>query len=215
MTTDDYGKKLLEYMRLNMQLKKCDVIIGLGSMDSRVAQKSAQLFLNGYADLVIFCGGFGRNTSNLFKQTEAETFKNIAIKMGVPENKILLEPASSNTGENVRFTEKLAAEKGIDISSMIVVTKPYMERRAFATFKKQWSDKNLELIVTSPNLTYEEHFNDQIPKELFLNVMVSDMQRIKEYPKLGYQIEQEIPADVWSAYEALVAQGYDKQKIKG
>ena len=38
--------------------------------------------------------------------------------------------------------------------------------------------------------------------------MVSDLQRIKEYPAVGFQIEQTIPADVWAAYEALVAMGY-------
>lgn len=40
--------------------------------------------------------------------------------------------------------------------------------------------------------------------------MVGDLQRIKEFPKLGFQIEQDIPSDVWEAFEALVARGYDK-----
>ena len=43
--------------------------------------------------------------------------------------------------------------------------------------------------------------------------MVGDLQRIREYPKLGYQIEQEIPAKVWRAYEKLGAAGYDKHLI--
>jgi hypothetical protein len=41
-------------------------------------------------------------------------------------------------------------------------------------------------------------------------VMVGDLQRIKEYPKLGFQIEQEIPKDVWEAWEELVKLGYIK-----
>lgn len=44
--------------------------------------------------------------------------------------------------------------------------------------------------------------------------MVGDLQRIKEYPAKGFQIEQEIPDEVWSAYETLVAAGYDKHLIK-
>ena len=40
--------------------------------------------------------------------------------------------------------------------------------------------------------------------------MVGDLQRIKLYPALGYQIAQEIPDDVWSAFEELVRAGYDK-----
>jgi hypothetical protein len=40
--------------------------------------------------------------------------------------------------------------------------------------------------------------------------MVGDLQRIKIYPARGYQIEQEIPAPVWQAFEDLVRAGYDK-----
>ncbi len=43
--------------------------------------------------------------------------------------------------------------------------------------------------------------------------MVGDLQRIKEYPKLGFQIVQEIPDEVWNAYEKLVAAGYNKHLI--
>jgi len=39
------------------------------------------------------------------------------------------------------------------------------------------------------------------------------MQRIKEYPKKGFQIEQEIPDDVWVAYEFLVEAGYTNRLI--
>ena len=41
--------------------------------------------------------------------------------------------------------------------------------------------------------------------------MVGDLQRIKVYAETGFQIPQEIPADVWSAYDELVALGYDQR----
>jgi len=40
------------------------------------------------------------------------------------------------------------------------------------------------------------------------------LQRIKAYPAKGFQIYQEIPADVWDAYEQLVSAGYDKHLMK-
>ena len=43
--------------------------------------------------------------------------------------------------------------------------------------------------------------------------MVGDLQRIKLYPALGYQIAQEIPDEVWSAFEGLVRAGFDKYLI--
>jgi hypothetical protein len=39
------------------------------------------------------------------------------------------------------------------------------------------------------------------------------MQRIEEYPKLSFQVEQEIPDDVWKAFNELVSLGYDKHLI--
>lgn len=214
MTTDDYAKMILEYMRLNMDLKPTDAILGLGSLDTRTADRAAELILDNLSDLLIFSGGYGKITKDHNADTEAELFKDIAINKGVPAEKILVEPKSSNTGENIQFTEQLLRDQGIKVSSLIVVTKPYMERRVYATFRKQWSDPDVELIVTSPQINYEQHFNSCIPKDLFLNIMVGDLQRIKVFAKLGFQIEQEIPDDVWNAYNALVAQGYNKHLLK-
>lgn len=214
MTVDDYAQKILNYMRLDMELRPTDAILGLGGLDIRVAERAAQLILDGYGDLLIFSGGYGKITKDRNTRTEAEIFQDIAIQKGVSTDKIFIEPKSTNTGENIRFVERLLREKDIKIRSLIVVTKPYMERRVYATFKKQWSDQNVALYVTSPRIGYEEHFNGIIPKDLFLNIMVGDLQRIKEFPKRGFQIEQEIPADVWEAFEALVAMGYGKHLLK-
>lgn len=144
----------------------------------------------------------------MFTQPEAEVFADIAIKLGVPPDKILIENRSTNTGENIEFTKALLQEKRLDLNSFILVQKPYMERRAFATFKKRWPEK--DFVVTSPAFTYAEYPNDQIPRELLINIMVGDLQRIKIYPDLGFQISQDIPTEVWAAYEELVKLGYTK-----
>ena len=44
-------------------------------------------------------------------------------------------------------------------------------------------------------------------------IMVGDLQRIRCYPAKGFQIHQDIPDDVWRAYEELVKAGYDKYLI--
>jgi len=44
--------------------------------------------------------------------------------------------------------------------------------------------------------------------------MIGDLQRIKLYPEKGFQIYQEIPGDVWQAYEQLVKLGFDKHLIR-
>jgi uncharacterized SAM-binding protein YcdF (DUF218 family) len=214
MTVDEHAKAIFDYMLLNMPIEKSDAILGLGSSEKRVAQCSSQLLLNDYGDLLIFSGGYGKITQHSNSSPEAEVFKNIALDMSVPVEKILTETKSSNTGDNIRFTENLLSDEGIKIKSLIVVTKPYMERRAYATFKKQWSDKDVKLIVTSPQLSYEDMLTDAQSKEQFINIMVGDLQRIKVFPSLGFQIEQDIPDNIWQSFNALVDAGFTKQLIK-
>ena len=205
------AKKLWDYHHVNHSPEKSDCILVLGSHDLRVAERAAELYLQGWAPIIIFSGGLGRLTQDLWKVSEAESFAAIAEKMGVPKEAILIENRSTNTGENILFTQQLLKTKNLDPKSFIVVQKPYMERRSFATFKKHWPDK--KLIVTSPQISFEEYPNEEMPLEKVINIMVGDMQRIKLYPEKGFQIFQEIPGDVWQAYEKLVASGYDMDLI--
>lgn len=211
---DRNAQIILDYMRLNMNVRPSDLIVGMGCLDTRVAERSAELYLQGYGKLIIFTGASGRITSGKFSLTEAERFRDVAIKMGVPESKILLETKSTNTGDNIRHTEALLSQKRLSPRSIIFVTKPYMERRVHATYLKQWQNQSINFTVTSPQLTYEQHYAPgTIPKDLFLNILVGDLQRMNEYAHKGYQVPQNIPSDVWAAYERLIAAGYDKQII--
>ena len=206
------AKTLWDYHHVNHILKKSDCILALGSHDLRVAERTAELYLQGYAPLVIMSGGLGNFTKELWTEKEADQFAAVAIEKGVPEKNILIENNSSNTGENILFTQKLLAEKKLNPQNFIVVQKPYMERRSYATFKKHWPDK--DLIVTSPEISFEQYPTNDIPIERVINIMVGDLQRIKFYPDRGFQIYQEIPADVWSAYEKLIGLGFDKHLMK-
>ena len=68
-------------------------------------------------------------------------------------------------------------------------------------------------MVTSPQISYDKYPNAEIPKDMLINIMVGDLQRIKDYPK-STNIEQTIPAQVWSAYEQLVALGYTEHLMR-
>jgi hypothetical protein len=204
------------YHQLNHQLTRSDVIVVLCSHDLRVAERGAEVFLEGWAPLLIFSGGLGSITSQFWTEAEADLFAKRAVEMGVDPESILIENRSTNTGENVLFTKRLLAERGLDPQSFILVQKPYMERRAFATFRKLWSEK--PVIVTSPRTSLDEYLchytNDALSMDDVISIMVGDLQRIQLYPERGFQIPQEIPADVWSAYEELVKAGYDRHLLR-
>lgn len=203
-----WAKQLWDYHHMQHILKKSDCILALGSHDLRVADRAAELYLEGWAPLLVFSGGLGNLTSDIWTVPEADQFAAIAMQKGVPQSAILIENKSTNTGENITFTQKLLSAKGLNPNQFIVVQKPYMERRSYATFKKHWPEK--ELLVTSPQFSFEEYPTEDITMEKVINIMVGDLQRIKYYPAKGFQIAQEIPDDIWQIYEKLIAKGFNK-----
>lgn len=206
------ARRLWDFHHMNHEPAKADCILALGSHDLRVADRAAELYLQGWAPLVIMSGGLGNFTQGMWTEAEADRFAAIAIQKGVPANAVLIENKSSNTGENILFTRQLLNEKGLDPHTFIVVQKPYMERRSYATFKKHWPDK--ELLVTSPQISFDEYATVEIPMERVIHIMTGDLQRIKLYPAKGFQIHQHIPGEVWDAYEQLVALGFNKHLVK-
>lgn len=207
------AQQLWDYHHVNQNLQKSDCILVLGSHDLRVAERGAELYLQGWAPLLIMSGGLGRLTQEMWSEPEADKFAKIALEMGVPEEAILIENKSTNTGENILFTQQLLQKENLAPERFIVVQKPYMERRSFATFKKHWPEK--ELIVTSPQLSMQAYPTAEITLEEVINIMVGDLQRIKIYPEKGFQIEQEIPKEVWEAFEKLVSLGFNSHLIGG
>lgn len=205
------GKTLWDYHLLHHHLVPADLIFVLGSHDLRVADRAAELYHQQFAPLVVMSGGLGNLTKDLWKEKEADLFAQRAIKLGVPAEKILIENQSTNTGENIRFTHDLLRANGIDPKTLLLVQKPYMERRTYATFKKQWPGK--EFLVTSPLISFDDYPTPDIPLERVINIMVGDLQRIMEYPAKGFQIPQEVPPSVQEAFEYLIKSGYDKHLI--
>jgi uncharacterized SAM-binding protein YcdF (DUF218 family) len=211
----ELAERLWDYHHMNHVLERSDVILVLCSHDTAVAERGAQVYREGWAPLLVFSGGLGVITKNLWSAPEAELFAEIARRMGVPDERILVESRSTNTGENVRFTRKLLAARGLEPQSLILVQKPYMERRTFATVKNYWPGPRV--VVTSPQVSFEEYLesysNRALTEDDVVGIMVGDLQRVRLYPEKGFQIPQEIPADVWAAYEELVRAGYDKHLI--
>ena len=206
------AKKIWDYLHVNHKLVKSGCIFTLGSHDTRVALRAAELYQQRWAPLLVFSGGLGRLTEGVWQQTEADLFAQIAIEQGVPKEAIIIENKSTNTGENIQFVKELLAAQKLDPASFILVQKPYMERRALATFGKNWPEKHF--VVTSPQISFDDYPTSEISMEKVIQIMVGDLQRIKIYPEKGFQTYQEIPGDVWQAYQKLVSFGFTQQLIK-
>jgi uncharacterized SAM-binding protein YcdF (DUF218 family) len=208
---DALAKRIWDYMRLNQTLAPADCILVFGSHDVRVAKYGAELFLRKLASRMVFSGKRGRLTEE-WRETEAEKFARVAVRAGVPRGKILIEREAGNTGENVLYTKRLLAKRGLDPRRLIVVHKPYMERRAWATFGKVWPQ--VKIIVTSPPFSFEDYPDRTISKRDVITIMLGDLQRIRLYAQAGFQIPQRIPRKVMDCYRQLVKLGYTEHLVR-
>lgn len=197
------------YLKLQQSLKPTDAILLLGSSDLRVGERAAELYHQGIAPLVIFSGGVGRMTDGLFDQPEAEVFAKIAMDCGVPHHSILQEAKSTNSGENIVFTRELLTAKGIEINTVTLVQKPYMERRALATCEQYWPQVQAQ--VTSPQYDFLDYCSPLHPSSEVINLMIGELERLQHYPELGFCIPQSWPEEMTNIMQSLIAIGYDEQ----
>lgn len=196
---------LWDYMQLHHQVQKSDCIVVFCSNDTRVAQVATTLYQQGVANKILFSGGFGRFTQGEFEHTEAETFALIARSLGVPQEAIFIENKASNSGENVLLSAQLLAEVLPEADTFTLVQKPFMERRALATFEAQWPRDYQSLQVTSQAGTFIDYLdNDVFTSDFVINALLEDFERIKAYPALGFLTEQGIPENVSIAYQTIL-----------
>ena len=137
-------------------------------------------------------------------------FRDVAVKMGVPEHKILLEERATNTGQNIRYSYRVLDVNEIRPEVITLVQTPFMERRAIATFRKQWpGDLNkVTVYVHSPEVSFSDFpRSDVCTLGEMIALMLGCLQRIREYPKKGFMEKHAIPSNVWASYKELVATG--------
>lgn len=214
-STDDALHLLWEYMQLHEPIQKASCIVGLGCYNTDIPVWAAELYHQGLSPKILFSGGLGRNTKTMWSGSEAERFAEIAMVHGVPEKDILLENKSTNTAQNILFTRKVLEENGIASSPLLVIHKPYMQRRVKAAWGVYWP--KCAITMTSYPQTMEEYFHfpggTDHSFSFTANMIVGDFQRILLYPAKGYQLPQVVPEEVMKAYRYLVAQGFTEQMI--
>ena len=203
---------LWEFHQLHHPLAPADAILVLGSHDTRVAERGAELFLKGLAPWIVFSGNLGALTRSHWDRPEAEVFAEVARGRGVPADRILTETRSTNTGENVVFTRELLDQRDLAPARALAVQKPYMERRTWATFRQRWPE--LEVTVTSPRIDFAAYPTREISRDDVIHIMVGDLQRIIVYGERGWQARQDVPGDVLQAYQRLVAARYTRRLIE-
>lgn len=198
--------------QMGHELRPCSVAIGLGSHDLGVATTAADLYQASLFPVVVFSGGNSPTTRARFPRGEAVHYREHALGLGVPDEAILVESKAANTGQNITFSRELLAETGVEVESLLLISKPYMERRSYATCRKLWPEA--EVVCASESLELDDYIKSIGDEKLVVDMLVGDLQRVIEYPKLGFAVEQDVPSDVHGAYERLLRAGFESRLIK-
>ncbi|MGC9410284.1 YdcF family protein [Streptomyces sp. DZ1-3] len=204
-------RRLWEYHQMGHTPRPCSVAIGLGSHDLGVADTAAELYERGMAPLIVFTGATSPTTRERMPRGEAVHYRERALELGVPSSAVLVEPRARNTGDNIRFSRELLEEAGVDVSSVLLISKPYEERRAYATARKLWPD--VEIVSASSPMTLNEYVDSLGDARMVIDMLVGALQRLLVYPEQGYLISQPVPADVIEAYERLCRAGFTSRLL--
>ncbi|GAA1013472.1 hypothetical protein Aple_054460 [Acrocarpospora pleiomorpha] len=202
---------LWDYHDMHHVARPSDVGIGLGSHDLGVATCAADLYHKGLFPLIVFTGANAPTTISKFPRGEAIHYKEHAVEQGVPDEVVLIEPQATNTGENFTFTRALLAQHGVPVTSAVLISRPYQQRRAYATCRKLWPE--IEITCAALPLSLDDYVESIGDVDRVINMLVGDTQRITEYAKNGFAVEQPYPDDVGEAFGRLVRAGYTSRLI--
>ncbi|MFJ7066501.1 YdcF family protein [Streptomyces sp. NPDC101115] len=205
------ARLLWDFQQMGHTPRPCSVAIGLGSHDLGVADVTVALYRRRMMPLIVFTGATSRTTADRMPRGEAEHYRERALELGVPASAVLVEPRARNTGENIRFSKELLAERGAEVSSVLLVSKPYEERRAYATARKLWPE--MEFVSASSPMTLEAYVESIGDARLVLDMLVGAVQRLMIYPGRGFMIELEVPGTVAEAYGRLCAKGFTSRLV--
>jgi len=93
----------------------------------------------------------------------------------------------------------------------MLISRPYQQRRAYAMCRLRWPE--IDVICASQDTPLGDYIAGIGDVDRVVNMLVGDTQRVWVYPEHGWAIEQDVPANVRSAYDRLVAAGFTRRVL--
>lgn len=157
-------------------------------------------------------------------KSEAQMLAEIArLYGGIEEDRLLLEGESRNSGENAAFSQRLLDAHAIRPQRVVLIQDPLLQRRADATFRWQWRDRDdapvfINWPVFTPVLTLDAgmvRITGAPPQglwsmERFVQLLMGEVQRLRNDEKgygprgAGFFGEVEMPDAVDAAWHRLM-----------
>lgn len=187
---------LWSYLAVAMVPRKSDVLFCFGSSHFGVARRAARLFESGVAPWVVVTGGDEGRIAPY--PTEADAYARVLAEAGVPVERIVVERRAANTGENVAFGMRALADRGIGVRTAALVAWPTSVRRCVATFARQFPD-----VATTAHPAFEGFGPYAATPARAASAVLTELDRLRDYPHLGHITPQAIPGPVERAAARL------------
>jgi uncharacterized SAM-binding protein YcdF (DUF218 family) len=203
------AEMLFRWLYVKDAPRRADLIIGFGHFDMEIPRQCGRLYEAGYASRILLTGGVGAGTADL-GMPEGLAFRKLLRQEfpDIPDAHIVVESASTNTSENVTFSEKAlrTADAGFcfgnGIKSVLAVASPYRQKRVVLTMKKLYPD--IEVISTPPTSTFvAQRALFAMKQQELVPLLVGEVERLEKYAQLGWIAEEPLPPEIKAAYAAL------------
>lgn len=169
--------EIYDYLSEQDNPERADLIFVFGAKTLARIEKAIQVYRKGFSSLIMISGAGPFYEKNR-KSTEAERYRDFAIRTGIAGKNIIIEKKSITIADNVRRSLNLLDKKGIGYESIILVNSPYTQRRGWVHFKKYLPD-NIKLIRINC-LTIEKYQKDNWYKNRDgIKIILSEFAKMK------------------------------------
>lgn len=208
----NHAQLLWDYLRLGTPIRQAECLLVFGGHDIGVARRAVDLYHNGTAPFIIVSGGSRAVPEGSDFPTEADAIADVLRSRGVPKEAIALERLASNTSENFWLSAELLRDLAMDPQTLLVVTKPYAERRTIATARRRWPHKQVG--VTSEEVSFDVYLTGDIPVARILSMLAGEALRLEAYAANGLIDPSEpVPSHILSAAQALQEAGFSSRSV--
>ncbi len=197
-----------------------DALLAYGCDLTEVPELAAKAFHKNLCKRIVFSGGTGHGTEGLRKNaytkykmecadiSEAEIMAEIAVRfLRVPNENVLIEKCSTNSGENARFSMNLLRQKGVEPKSILLLQDPMMQLRSHLSTLKVIPSGCI-LLSYAPFIPLSGQKRPW-PDERFYDLVLREIPRINDdengYGPRGLNFIEhcDIPEDVMQSYRYI------------
>lgn len=159
LTDEDINAIVYSSIFDNGNYSKYCLVFGNSMLLKERVETAVREYKNKRFEKIIFMGGVNgvsnQDNSNI---AEALKMKELAIKLGVKEENILLDTTSNNTFENVDNALELLKDELSTIKSLTIITSEFHLKRCYAILKKKLPWMEVTLISAKDGFTDKDNW---------------------------------------------------------